>query len=101
VTKAGLNIGSPVTETRSPDAERTAELRRNSASLSGFASSQTHYTSLSAREAVLFRNFVDNMALWVSAPSDVPVPFFLNLPCILMGNANILIDRHYRPSKTL
>ncbi|KAF4247765.1 hypothetical protein CNMCM8980_006988 [Aspergillus fumigatiaffinis] len=60
----GLNIGSPITETRSPDAECTAELRRNSASLSGFASSQTHYTSLSAREAVLFRNFVDNMASW-------------------------------------
>jgi hypothetical protein len=80
VVKAGLNIGSPITETRSPDAECTAELRRNSASLSGFASSQTHYTSLSAREAVLFRNFVDNMASWVSVPSDVPVPFFLNPP---------------------
>ncbi|GFF43892.1 hypothetical protein IFM51744_05631 [Aspergillus udagawae] len=58
-----LNIESPITHHGSPEAECTTELRRNSASLSGFASSQRH-SSLSAREAVLFRNFVDNMAMW-------------------------------------
>ncbi|GIK05574.1 hypothetical protein Aspvir_009687 [Aspergillus viridinutans] len=55
--------GSPVTHHGPPDAECSTELRRNSASLSDLARSQTQ-TSLSAREAVLFRNFVDNMAMW-------------------------------------
>ncbi|GFF24094.1 hypothetical protein IFM58399_00533 [Aspergillus lentulus] len=62
-TYAASNIGSPVAHLGYPDAECTTELRRDSTSLTDFARSQTH-TSLSAREAVLFRNFVDNMALW-------------------------------------
>lgn len=78
VTKAPLNIGCPLAYHGSPDAECTTELRRNSASLSDLARSQTHYTPLSAREAVLFRNFVDNMALWVSVPSHISVPFLLS-----------------------
>ncbi|KAF7118415.1 hypothetical protein CNMCM5793_007932 [Aspergillus hiratsukae] len=61
---APLNIGTSIAPHGSPDVECTTELRRTSTSLSDLARSQPHYTLLSAREAVLFRNFVDNMALW-------------------------------------
>ncbi|KAH1560820.1 hypothetical protein KXX62_002186 [Aspergillus fumigatus] len=63
-TKATLNAGSPVAHHGAADLECTTELRRNPAGLSGSRSSRPHHRPLSAREAVLFRNFVDNMASW-------------------------------------
>jgi hypothetical protein len=74
VTKAHLNIGSSISHHGSADAECSTELRRASASSSDLARSQPHYTPLSAREALLFRNFVDNMALWVCVPSNIRFP---------------------------
>lgn len=67
-TKATLNAGSPVAHHGAADLECTTELRRNPAGLSGSRSSRPHHRPLSAREAVLFRNFVDNMASWVCGP---------------------------------
>ncbi|RHZ45161.1 uncharacterized protein CDV56_103435 [Aspergillus thermomutatus] len=61
---ASLDTGNPIVHHGSRNAKCTTETGRNLPNSSDFASSQTQYTSLSAREAALFRNFVDNMALW-------------------------------------